>query len=263
MRNKATLAPLEQRISTVLADPQVTSTDLMELIDEASLAVTTAEEAARAEYERALDPIASPDAAKAKRSIWAAEFSRDRLRAFLSRLWARLDEIETAEKAARWDADYAAIEAKRDALAKEFAETYPKVTEQLCDLFSRARAVDQECSRLNSEALSGEHRRLLGVELTARKLGSFTRNNHSLMDAVKLPDWADSDRMVWPPPQAPLAAILAASMAPPPDARFTANWAAAREKDVARRAAVEARWAKDEEARQEASRKTYEASLRR
>ena len=69
--------------------------------------------------------------------------------------------------------------------------------------------------------------------------------------------------MVWPPPQAPLAALLAASMVPPPDARFTANWAAARERDVARRAAVEARWAEEEEARQEASRKTHEASLRR
>ena len=242
---------LEQRIAAVLADPQVTSTDLMELIDEAELAVTAAEETARAEHEKALDPIASPDVVKAKHSIWAAEFNRDRLRAFLSRLYERLDEIETAEKAARWDADY------------EFAEMYPKFAGQLCDLFGRARAVDQECSRLNSEALSGEHRRLLGVELTARNLGSFTRSNPSLMDAVKLPDWANSDRMVWPPPQAPLAALLAASMAPPPDARFTANWAAARERDQARRAAAEERWAEEEASRQVASRIAYEASLRR
>ena len=263
MSKKATSASLEQRISTALADPQVTSIDLMELIDETELAVAAAEETARAEYEKALDPIASPDAAKAKQSIWAAEFSRDRLRAFLSRLCRRLDEIETAEKAARWDADYAAIEPKMDALANEFAEVYPKLAGQLCDLFSRARAVDQECSRLNSEALSGEHRRLLGVELTARNLGSFTRSNPSLINAVKLPDWANSDRMVWPPPQAPLAALLAASMAPPPDAHFTANWAAARERDQARRAAVEARWLKEEEARQMESRRSYEESLRR
>jgi hypothetical protein len=43
----------------------------------------------------------------------------------------------------------------------------------------------------------------------------------------------------------------------------SAAWAAAREKEVARRAAVEARRVEEEEARQEASRKTYEASLRR
>jgi hypothetical protein len=258
-----TCESLEKRIAAALADPQVTSTDLVELIDEAELAVATAEETARAEYEKALDPVASPDAAKAKRSIWAAEFSRDRLRAFLSRLWERLDEIETAEKATRWEADYAAIEAKRDALASEFAEMYPRLTAQLCDLFKRAKAIDEECARINGEALSGEHRRLLGVELTARNLGSFTRSNPSLMDAVKFSEWANSDRMVWPLPQAPLAARLAASMAPPPDARFTANWAAAREKDVARRAAVEARWAKEEEARQAESGRAYEAGLRR
>ena len=69
--------------------------------------------------------------------------------------------------------------------------------------------------------------------------------------------------MAWPLPQIPLAALLAASMAPPPDARFTANWAAAREKDVARRAAVEARRVEEEEARQAESRRAYEASLRR
>ena len=263
MSKKATSTSLEQRISTALADPRVTSTDLMELIDEAELAVTAAEETVRAEHERALDPIASPDVVKAKQSIWAAEFNRDRLRAFLSRLWERLDEIETAEKAARWEADYAAAEAKLDALAKEFAEVYPKVTAQLCDLFSRARAVDQECSRLNSEALSGEHRRLLAVELKARDLDNFALGSPSLIDTVKLPNWTESDRMAWPPPVTPMSVLVAEAMAPPPDARFTANWAASREKDAVRRAAVEARWAKEEEARQEASRKTYEASLRR
>ena len=263
MKKKATSASLEEMISAALAAPEVTSTDLMELIDEAELAVTVAEETARAEYEKALDPIVSPDGAKAKRSIWAAEFNRDRLGAFLSRLRERLDDIETAEKAARWKADYAAIEAKRDALASEFAEMYPRLTAQLCDLFKRAKAIDEECARINGEALSGEHRRLLGVELTALNLGSFTRSNPSLMDAVKLPEWANSDRMVWPPPVTPMSVLVAEAIAPPPDARFTANWAAAREKDVARRTAVEARWVKEEEARQEASRKTYEASLRR
>jgi hypothetical protein len=69
MSKKVTSTALEQRISTALADPQVTSTDLMELIDEAELAVTAAEDTVRAEHERALDPIVSPDAAKAKQSI--------------------------------------------------------------------------------------------------------------------------------------------------------------------------------------------------
>ena len=99
--------------------------------------------------------------------------------------------------------------------------------------------------------------------LTARGLESFSISDPSLTEAAKLPDWTHSDRMAWPPPQTPLGVLLAASMAPPPDARFTANWAAARERDQARRAAVEARWAKEEEARQAESRRTYEASLRK
>lgn len=66
---------------------------------------------------------------------------------------------------------------------------------QLCDLFSRARAVDQECSRLNSEALSGEHRRLLAVELKARDLDNFALGSPSLIGTVKLPDWGTAT--VW------------------------------------------------------------------
>jgi hypothetical protein len=42
-----------------------------------------------------------------------------------------------------------------------------------------------------------------------------------------------------------------------PDIRFSG------EQDMARRAATEARWAKEEEARQAESRRGYEASLRR
>lgn len=116
---------------------------------------------------------------------------------------------------------------------------------------------------VNGTARAGEHRRLLGVELTARNLESFSRSNPSIIDAVRLPTFEQSDRMAWPLPQIPLAAILAASMTPPHDPRFSADWGAAREKDVARRAAVEERWAKGEEQRQAESRRVYEASLRR
>src|SRR6202044_2102645 len=102
-----------------------------------------AEAKAQAQRERALDPIASPDAAEAERSAWAAELNRDRLRSFLSRLQQRLVEVETAEHAAQWQASYEEVEAKRDALAKEFREEYQNLTNQLCDLFLRMKEVDQ------------------------------------------------------------------------------------------------------------------------
>ena len=135
--------------------------------------------------------------------------------------------------------------------------------DRFCDLFCRAKEVDQECARINSEAAAGEHRYLLGVELTARGLESFSFFNPALTEAVKLPEWTDSGRLAWPPPKIPLGALVAAAMTPPHDLRYTGDWAAAREQDMARRAAGEARRAEEEAARQVASRTAYEASLRR
>lgn len=263
MTRQTTAQTLEQQIATALADPHVASADLDELINKAEEAIAEAAATAEAERQKALDPIASPDATKAEQSVWAAEFRRDRLRSSLVRLWERLHEIERVESTARWKADYDTVKVKRDMLAKEFAELYPTVTAQLCDLFQRAKVIDQECSRIDGEAAAGEHRRLRGVELTARGLEGFDRSSPSLTGAVTLPDWTDSARMVWPPPKIPLSVQVAASIAPQHDPRYSGDWAAARAKDDARRAANEAQWAKEEEARQAESKRAYEASLRR
>ena len=254
---------LEQKIAAALGNRRVASADLDELISETEQSVAEAEKTAQAEREKALDPVASPDGAEAEKLVWALELRRDRLRSSLSRLRRRLYEVERAETTARWEANHDAVKAERDAVAKEFAELYPSLTTQLCDLFHRAKAIDQECSRINGEAPAGEKRRLLGVELTARGLESFSISDPSLTEAAKLPDWTHSDRVAWPPPQTPLAVLVAASMTPPHDPRFSADWAAARDQDMARRAANEARWAEEEAARQVASRSAYEASLRR
>jgi hypothetical protein len=69
--------------------------------------------------------------------------------------------------------------------------------------------------------------------------------------------------MAWPQPKIPLAVWVAEAITPPHDSRFTADWAAAREQDRARRAATEARRAEEEAARQEESKKVYERTLRR
>jgi hypothetical protein len=229
-------AVLEEKITSALANGRIGSVELRELIPETEAAHAAAEATAQAEREKALDPVASPDSAKAERSVWAAEFTRDRLRSSLTHLHQRLGEVEAAERQHDWQEDYEAVKAKRDARAREFAELYPSLTAQLLDLFRRAEAVDEECSRVNAEAPQGEHRRLLGVELTARKLESFSIADPSVIDVVKLPDWSHSDRMIWPPPKIPLSVLVAASIS-----RFSSDWAAAREKDKARRSANEAR----------------------
>ena len=56
---------------------------------------------------------------------------------------------------------------KRDVLAGEYAEFYPKFVSQLVDLLSRVEAIDQECARIDGSAPSGEYRRLRGVEQRA------------------------------------------------------------------------------------------------
>jgi hypothetical protein len=78
-------------------------------------------------------------------------------------------------------------EAKRDELARQYAE-YPKLVARLVDLFESAKAVDEKVSRINGSAPPGEHRRLLGVELTARGLQSFSTADPPIAKAVQLPD---------------------------------------------------------------------------
>jgi hypothetical protein len=257
------LTALEERITSALANASIASAELRERIPETEDALKAAEATAQAERKKALNPVASSDSAKAEQSVWAAEFRRDRLRSFVTHLRQRLAEVEASERQRDWQEDYEAVKARRDALADEFAELYPSLTAQLCELFRRAEALDQECDRINSEAPKGENRRLLGVELTARKLKSFSRSEPPVVDGVKLPDWSQSDRMIWPPRKVPLSVIVATSMMPPPDPRFSADWAMAREKDMARRKQTEKRRAEQQAERDAEKRRAYEANLRR
>ena len=255
-------ATLEQRIATALSSE--TASDVVAIhIAEVETAIVAADKAAEMERERAFDPLVSPDAAKARATMEDAAFMSDRLRNVLPRLQARLTELHAAEYAARWEPDFEQVQAQRDELAQQYAGLYPKLAGQLVDLFERIEAVDKEVSRVNGSAPEGEHRRLRQTELVARGLDNFSRADPPITKAVQLPDWTNSEKMVWPPPQPSLAAVFAMSMVPSHDPRYTADWAAALEKDNARRAATEARWAEEEAARQEESRRAYEASLRR
>jgi hypothetical protein len=236
-----TPAALEQRITSALANAQITSAELRELIPDTEAALAAAEATAQAEREKALDAVASPDAATAEQAAWAVEFRRDRWRSSLTRLHRRLGEVEASERQRNWEETYEAVGAKRDASAKELAEFYQSATAQLRDLFREAEAVDQECTRVNAAAPLGENRRLLGVELTARKLERFSITDPSVIDLVKLPDWTHSDRMIWPPPKIPLSVLVATSMMPSLDPRSNPNWASGHEKDKARRAANKTR----------------------
>jgi hypothetical protein len=109
---------LEERIATALSSD--TASDAVAiLIAEVETAIVAADKAAEMEREKALDPLASPDAAKARASMEDAAFTRDRLRTVLPRLQQRLNESRVAEYAARWEPDFRQVEAKLDELAED------------------------------------------------------------------------------------------------------------------------------------------------
>jgi hypothetical protein len=255
-------ATLEQRIATVLSS-DTTSDVVAILITEVETAIVAADNAAEAEREKALDPIASPDAAKAHEAMQMVEFSRDRLRTALPRLQARLEQLQAEEYLTQWRSDYEKLKVKRDGLAEELRTIYPEFETKITDLLTRIAANDAELSRLHQARQAGIALHLLSAELVARDLERFTAREPSIAQELKLPTFAPGQRLAWPLPQPTIAALYALSMVPPHDARYTADWAAAQKEDNAKRAATEARWAEQEAARQAESRRAYEASLRR
>lgn len=117
---------------------------------------------------------------------------------------------------ARCEAGVIQAEAKRD----ERARDTQNITSSWFGSIDINRDAE-EVSRINGAAQSGEHRRLLDVELTARGLERFTRENPSILGELRLPSFEHSDRMVWPPPR-----IFDQSMfAPVPfDRRYSPEW---------------------------------------
>ena len=200
---------LEQRIAAALSSD--TSSDVVEaLISEVETAAAAADKAAEQARERALDPTMI-DGATRKDSEDAA-FSRDRLRAALPRLQERLQQVQAAEYAARWEADFEEVEGRRNEMAQEYAATYPKLVAQLVDILHRAEAVDRDVSRVNGSAAAGERRRLTEVELAARNIECFSTANPSIAKMLQLPDFERSAQLAWPPPKPSMAVQVATSM---------------------------------------------------
>jgi hypothetical protein len=49
--------------------------------------------------------------------------------------------------------------------------------------------------------------RLREVELVARNLQNFTREQPSITNELRLPDWDQPAKLAWPPPQTPIAVL--------------------------------------------------------
>jgi hypothetical protein len=238
--NKTDPRTLEHRIATALDTSAITAADLVFLIDETNVAITSAAEAERA---KALDLIASPDAVKAHSAMTDAAFMVGRLRTILPRLQQRHQEVAAQEYRATWNADCDVVEVERDGLAAEFREVYQPVETKSVDLFTRMAANDREVHRINASAPSGEPRRLVGAELAARGLASFSRDNPSIAAELRIPSFEGGGRMAWPPPQKLDVALFSPVSASP---RHSADWGLA--------AAEEARASQERQERDAAER---------
>jgi hypothetical protein len=258
------MTTLEQRIGSALADDSITSTALVELITEVETAIVVADKAAEEEREKALDPLTSPDAAKARAAMEGAAFTRDRLRTVLPRLQQRFSEVEAHERYERWVVGYEKVKAEHDGLVRELRETYPAIEEKLTDLLLRIETCDREAKRVNSEKpfdakeANGDGRWLLETEPVARGLDHFRIHDLQIMRDLKLPQFESGAQLAWPPHR-PIDWSSVAPVARHPGA----DWAAAQKEDNVGRAANEARWAEQEAARQAESKRAYEANLRR
>jgi hypothetical protein len=205
------LAELEKRISAALTGER-TAHDLANLLMQCDLAVPQAEEFAKSELERALDPLRSPDDPReARQQAEDATFAANRLRTLRPRLLARYHEISAAEQRDKYLAHYEQLKIEGAALGAELVDLYGAVM-PLVEVFGRLRAFRERCRALHAGDPGGLPH-VNDAELQARRLDGFTGEVKSLLEAVRLPDFT-SGRELWPEKPISFAASFAASMVP-------------------------------------------------
>jgi hypothetical protein len=223
---------LESKIGAALANEHVASIEVAELIVETESALEKAHADVKTAHERKLD--ITVDQEVAQQGVLSAELSVSRLVGALDRLKEHHNTLLLAEISARWAARFEAVEKRRDAAVKHF-NRYPELANAMAQVLAEAAAVDQEVRAINAERPDGTQGYLYSVELTARGLKSFSRDEPSLAETVILPG-------LWPPRRNPSAAIemLMASPAAPSGG----DWWADRERIEQERAVERERMAK-------------------
>jgi hypothetical protein len=258
---------LDARIAAALAVNGKTGRDtLAALAREAEATLVAAQELAALENERLLDiSNDNPDASDA--AIARAERTIARLTAALPKLRARIRDIEADQYAKDWHAAANKLEAERDKLAAELAALYSSLVEQLAALYARIDANEAAIDQLNSQAPYGEQRRLVGAELRARGLQSYSAAQPRLREHLKLPDWHEPHRIAFPPPVPLLSPYveamvgLAQAIERKEAGLYSDNWFAAQQYADEQARAERDRVAEIEAKQQAEARRRYEQAL--
>jgi hypothetical protein len=211
------MSALEKKITDALADVAVTSADLGALISELDNGIVQASENAERERVKALDVLASPDAKAAREVSEAAEFARDRLCVLLSRLKHRYQQVANQETYGRWAAEFDRLVPRHDAAVDQLKTVYEEFEEKIVAALVEAQAVDAEVRRLakskpyDLSQANGDGRNLPEVELAARGLAGVAPGC-SIVKDMKLPAFAEPNRVAWPPQQPNIAVQVAATL---------------------------------------------------
>ena len=208
-------ALFEKRLKAALTDTTATipSTTLEKLLRECDAAIGAAQQEAIDARERGLNFLATPDIKAAREAVDDAEFFVSRLLTQRPRLAALLDARRAQEQRDRYLTHYATLKHEGEALAQELADLYPGLVGPLVELFARLRAFQQRCSALHVTDPGGLPH-VTDPELMARGLAGFSRDLPSLLEAVRLADWA-SGTEIWPPRSGDFAVSVAQMMTVP------------------------------------------------
>ena len=163
-----------------------TASDLSDLLEQTDLAVIAAEQFAKAEHERALDPTQSPEPRAARQAAEDAQFMVGRLRTLQPRLLARYQQVCQQEAVQEYLAKRNALASERDALEQELRETYQDAATKLINLFARVRAFKQSAQHQLGDPPAN-------VEPLPALAGAH------LLDKVQLFEF-DSGQQTFPPP---------------------------------------------------------------
>jgi hypothetical protein len=190
---------LEQRVAAALADPELGSEPLVQLIAEVETASREADAVAAKARADALDPTVAVDVAQASAKVTAAELTRDRMNAALPKLQELLKDSRAQEALRVWRADFERVKAERDRMVAELRERYPMLVDELVGLMHRIAAVDKEVNRINGSGPSYLHT----VEREAR--GQLFQPDIPLTgpNGLRLPVLYRNGGPIyaWPPPQ--------------------------------------------------------------
>jgi hypothetical protein len=237
---------LEQKVAKTLAanGGAKSAADIAALLTELEQAIVTADEAAKAAHERALDPLQSPDAAAGLRFKEQTAFRASRLRTLLPKLQQRYTVVLAHEEAAAARKRSEPLIVERNRLADELKSLLPTIG-QLADCFVKIAANNAALGRYHASLPAHVGLFIRGAEERARGIDRFTRDSPSILKDAILPGL--DGKMLWPPPRSEADVTM---FAPPTfDPRHSPEWGLHRDQQNAE---AEAKAAEAEKEREQA-----------